>query len=89
MLLGTLLSTIAKRPPSETEVFFALSALNLTGAKATRADVDSLVRSVNNSLYPTDVRLPSSVSFTVRVRNVVTERNALAADTALSHFDTS
>ena len=47
------------------------------------------MRTVDDSLYLTDVGLPSSVSFTVGVRNVVSERNALTADTALSHFSTS
>ena len=87
---GNLLSTKAKRlPPSLAKVFLELSALNLTGAKATRANRNGLIRSVYNSLNLTDVRLPGSVCFTVRVGNVMSKGNALAAYTALSHFDTS
>ena len=66
-----------------------LGTLDLSGAKATGADIYCLVGSVNNGLNLTNVRLPSSVGLTVRVRNVVSECNALAANTALSHFDTS
>ena len=36
-----------------------------------------------------DVRLPGSVRLAVGVRHIVSESNALAADTALSHFYTS
>ena len=63
--------------------------LDLSRAKATGADIYSLVCSVNNGLNLTNVRLPSSVGLTVRVRNVVSKSNALAANTALSHFYTS
>ena len=68
---------------------FALCALYLSRTKATRANCNSLVRTVNNRLYLADVRLPGSVGLAVRVGNVVTKGNALAADTALSHFNTS
>ena len=47
------------------------------------------MRTVNNRLYLADVRLPGSVGLAVRVGNVVTKGNALAANTALSHFNTS
>ena len=68
---------------------FALCALYLSRTKATRANCNSLVRTVNNRLYLADIGLPGSVGLAVRVGNVVTKGNALAADTALSHFDTS
>ena len=71
------------------EFFKPLGALNLSGAKATRANANSSVCSVNYSLNLTDVRLPGSVGLTVGVRHIVSESNALTADTALSHFDTS
>ena len=45
--------------------------------------------SVNDSLNLADIGLPGSVGLTVGVRYVVSENNALTADTALSHFDTS
>ena len=66
-----------------------LSALNLSGTKATRANVNGSIGSVNYCLNPTDVGLPGSVGLAVGVRHVVSESNALTADTALSHFDTS
>ena len=66
-----------------------LRALNLAGTKATRANADGLMSTVNDSLYLSDVRLPGSVGLAVGVRHVVSEGNALTADTALSHFDTS
>ena len=68
---------------------FDLGTLDLSGAKATGADVYCRVGSVNNGLYLTNVRLPSSIGLTVRVGNVMSEGNALTANTALSHFDTS
>ena len=66
-----------------------LSALDLSGTKATGANTNSSVGAVYYSLNLADVGLPSSVGLAVRVGNVMTKGNALAADTALSHFDTS
>ena len=80
---------IIKKLCLKAEFFKSLSALDLSGAKATRANVNSSVCSVNYSLNLTDVGLPGSVGLTVGVRHVVSESNALTADTALSHFDTS
>ena len=50
-----------------------------------RANVNSLVSSAYDSLYSSDVGLPSSVGLSVRVGNIMTECNALAADFALCH----
>ncbi len=47
------------------------------------------MRSVYNCLDLTNVRLPGSVCLAVRVGNVMSKGNALAANAALSHFDTS
>jgi len=69
--------------------FLALCALNLSGTKATRANANGSVSAVYNCLNLANVRLPGSVGLAVRVRNVMSKGNALAADTALSHFDTS
>ena len=66
-----------------------LSALNFARTKATGAYANGSVSSVNNSLNLADVGLPGSVGLAVGVRHVVSEGNALTADTALSHFDTS
>ena len=63
-----------------------LSALDLSRTKATRANVNGLVRSVDNGLYTADVCLPGSVGLTVRVGNVVSEDDALSADFTLCHF---
>ena len=69
--------------------FLMLSTLNLSRTKATGAYANGLMRSVYNCLYLADVRLPCSVGLAVRVGNVMTKGNALAANAALSHFDTS
>ena len=69
--------------------FLALCALNLSGTKATRAYANGGMSTVYNCLNLTNVRLPGSVGLAVRVRNVMSKGNALAANTALSHFDTS
>ena len=69
--------------------FDTLDTLNLTGAKATGANIYGSVSAVYFSFNSTNVGLPGSVGLAVRVRNVMSKGNALAADTALSHFDTS
>lgn len=58
----------------------------LTGTKTTGANVNGLVSTVNNSLNLSDVGLPCSVCLTVRVRNIKTENNALAANIAFCHY---
>ena len=76
----------------EQPAFFSkprLSALYLTGTKATGAYAYSLMSAVNNSLYLADIGLPCSVGLTVGVRNVVSESNTLTANATFSHFDTS
>ena len=67
----------------------ALGTLNLSRTKATGANTNGLIGSVDNSLNLADIRLPGSVGLAVGMGNVVTKGNALAANTALSHFDTS
>ena len=69
--------------------FLTLSALDLSGTKATRANVNGAISTVNNCLNLADVGLPGSVGLAVRVRNVVTKSNAFTANATLSHFDTS
>ena len=71
------------------ELFGALCTLDLSRTKATRANVYRLIATVNYGLYLADVRLPGSVGLTVRVRNVVSESDALTANATFSHFDTS
>ena len=55
-------------------------------AETTSTHGNGLNCSVNANLYLTDVRLPSSVGLAVRVRNLMTEDNALAAYTAFCHY---
>ena len=64
-------------------------SFNLAGTEATRAYVDGLVGSFNNSLDTADVGLPGTVGFAVGVRNVVSEDNSFSAQAAFCHFDTS
>ena len=53
------------------------------GAQATGTNVDCFAAF---QLYFANIGLPGSVGLTVRVRNVLTENNALATDTTLCHF---
>ena len=65
-------------------------AFDLTGTKATGADIHRLGCTADDSLDSSDVGLEGSVFLAVRVRNRAAERNALTAYTALCHVtDTS
>ena len=64
---------------------YSLCAFNLAGTQATGTYINGLVATAYNSFDPTDVGFPGSVGFTVRVRNIVTERNTFTANTALCH----
>ena len=65
------------------------SSANFAGTKATRAYSNCLNSAVHISLYLANIGLPCSVCFAVRVGNIVTKHNALSADTAFCHTDTS
>ena len=68
----------------------SVSSFDLTGTKATGANIHRLGRTADDSLNSSDVRFERSVFLAVRVRNGATERNALSAYTALCHVtDTS
>ena len=54
-------------------------------AQAARADVNSLVSTVDNGFYLFDIGFPGSVCLTVGVRNLQTENNALSANITLCH----
>lgn len=56
------------------------SSGNLAASKAAGANVNVLNGTVEISLDSSDVGLPTSVSFSVRVGNVATERYALSAN---------
>jgi len=65
----------------EAKLLFALTH----GAEATSTYRQSLGSVVNNNLYLTNVGLPGSVGMTVRVRNALSENNALSANFTLCH----
>lgn len=60
-------------------------ACYLAGAQATRANANGLVRAVIIYANLSDVGLPCPRGLALGVRHVVTERNALTADTAFCH----
>lgn len=59
---------------------------DLTRAQATGAGVDVLGRTVYNSLYTLNVRLPRTVRPPMRVGNLDAKSNALATAFALCHL---
>lgn len=58
-------------------------------AQATRAKRHSLRIAVDGHFDGTDIGFPTSVGFTVGVRNVMTVYHTFSADTAFCHIDTS
>lgn len=58
---------------------------DLTGTQTTGAGIYSLGGTVHNSLNALDVRLPSAVGTTMRVRNLNSESYALTADITFCH----
>ena len=62
-----------------------LRAADLAGTQATGTYCYSGRSTVDHSLNLTNVGLPTSIRLAVRVRNIVTEHNALAANTTLCH----
>ena len=99
---GLLLEKIKKRSSNKSFVFLFvgrpdplelgdrdLRSGNLAVAQTTGANCNGLGCTVNNCLYLADIGLPSSVRFTMRVGNCLSENNTFSADTALCHNDTS
>ena len=66
-----------------------LCSVDLAGTKATRTNCNGLGCTVNDRSYLTDIGLPCSVGLTMRVRDRLSEDNALSANAALCHIDTS
>ena len=60
-------------------------ALNLVGTQASCTDINMARSSVNDRLHALDVGLPCTVCTSVRMGDLNTERNTLAADIALCH----
>ena len=67
----------------------SLRAGNFARAQATGANRHGGGGPVNDCLYLTDIGLPSSVCFTMRVGNCLSKNNALSANATLCHIDTS
>ena len=63
----------------------AVCALHLTGAEASRANIDVAGRTLYDCFYALDIGLPCTVGTAVRVRNLDTKCNALAADFTFCH----
>ena len=63
----------------------AVCTLYLAGAQASGANIDVAGRTLHDRLDALDIGLPSTVGTTVRVRNLDTKRDALAADLAFCH----
>jgi hypothetical protein len=78
-----------KAPAKAGAFLFSLRAGNLARAQATGANRHGGGGPVNDSLYLTDIGLPGTVGLAMGVGNVLTEHNALSANTALCHIDTS
>ena len=62
------------------------STLNLVGTEASGTSVHMARSTIDNSLDPLDIGLPSTIGTSVRVGNLDTEGHALAAKITLSHF---
>ena len=84
---------IKKRPRTGRRRFSSFRSINrldgtgnLAGAEAPSTYVDMAGSTVDQSLHTTNVRLPSSVGTTMRVRDLDTKGHALAANIALCHF---
>lgn len=82
-ICSSIVKTLFKR-----NAFADLSSVYLAGTKATGANSNGLVFTVDDSADLSDISLPSSACFTVRVRNVVTECNTLVAVHAFCHIYT-
>ena len=62
-----------------------LSALNLSAAEATGADINMLRLTVYNSLDALHIGLPCTVGASVGVRNFDSKGNVLVTELALCH----
>ena len=58
----------------------------LSGTQTTSAEMHGSAAAVYQYLNASDVRLPGSVGFTMRVGNVLSEDNALSANITLCHW---
>ena len=63
----------------------AVCTLNFTGAQASGANINVTGRPLHDRFHALDIGLPCTVGTTVRVRNLDTKRDALAADLAFCH----
>lgn len=79
-----------RKSSTPTAELFELQRLNcasdLAGTEAPRTNVDMARSTIDNSLDPANIRLPSSVGTAVGVGNFDTKAYTLAANIALCHF---
>ena len=76
---------MAMRVPQAVSKDLTVCTLNLAGAQASGANINVAGRTLHNCLDTLDIGLPGTVGTTVRVRNLDTKRDALAADLAFCH----
>lgn len=63
----------------------SVRATDFARTKATRANMYRFGSAVYNSLHSTNIGLPNSVGFAVRMRDGLSESNALSANFAFCH----
>ena len=68
--------------PCQFRIDLTVCTLYLAGAEASGANIDVAGRTLDDCLDTLNIGLPCTIGTTVRVRNLNTERNALAADLA-------
>ena len=66
-----------------------LRSLNFTGSETACTYMHSLGRTVHLALNSLDICFPHCVGLSIRMAYIMTEKNALATNITLSHFDTS
>ena len=76
---------MAMRVPQAVSKDLTVCTLYLAGAQASGANIDVAGRTLHDRLDALDIGLPCTVGTTVRVRDLNTKSNALAADFAFCH----
>ena len=76
---------MAMRVPQAVSKDLTVCTLYLAGAQASGANINVAGRTLHDRFHALDIGLPSTVGTTVRVRNLDTKRDALAADLAFCH----
>ena len=76
---------MAMRVPQAVSKDLTVCTLYLAGAQASGANINVAGRTLHDRFHALDIGLPSTVGTTVRVRDLNTKRDALAADFAFCH----